>query len=295
MYELHQVGENTFYIDCPAKMGVYRTAPDEAVLIDSGNDKEAGKKALRRFEEQGWRLRAVYSTHSNADHIGGNNLLAARTGCPLYAAGLEAAFTRTPILEPSFLYGGYPPKALRNKFLMAQPSEALPLTPDVLPQGLSSFPLPGHFFDMVGFRTDDGVVFAADALVGGATLEKYHVSFVYDVRAYLDSLDSLCAMEASLFVPSHAEPVTDIAPLAAQNRQKIEELLNLIPTLSHGEPATFEELLCLLFTHYGLEMDFNQYVLVGSTLRSYLAYLLDTGRMTASFSQNRLLWAPAQS
>ena len=163
MYELHQVGENTFYIDCPAKMGVYRTAPDEAVLIDSGNDKEAGKKALRRFEEQGWRLRAVYSTHSNADHIGGNNLLAARTGCPLYAAGLEAAFTRTPILEPSFLYGGYPPKALRNKFLMAQPSEALPLTPDVLPQGLSSFPLPGHFFDMVGFRTDDGVVFAADA------------------------------------------------------------------------------------------------------------------------------------
>ena len=27
MYELHQVGENTFYIDCPAKMGVYRTAP----------------------------------------------------------------------------------------------------------------------------------------------------------------------------------------------------------------------------------------------------------------------------
>ena len=102
-------------------------------------------------------------------------------------------------------------------------------------------------------------------------------------------------MEASLFVPSHAEPVTDIVPLAAQNRQKIEELLNLIPTLSHGEPATFEELLCLLFTHYGLEIDFNQYVLVGSTLRSYLAYLLDTGRMTASFSQNRLLWAPAQS
>ena len=103
---------------------------------------------------------------------------------------------------------------------MAQPSEALPLTPDVLPQGLSSFPLPGHFFDMVGFRTDDGVVFAADALVGGATLEKYHVAFVYDVRAYLDSLDSLCAMEASLFVPSHAEPVTDIASLAAQNRQE---------------------------------------------------------------------------
>ncbi len=47
MYELHQVGENTFYIDCPAKMGVYRVAPEEAVLIDSGNDKEAGGKGAR--------------------------------------------------------------------------------------------------------------------------------------------------------------------------------------------------------------------------------------------------------
>ena len=71
MYELHQVGENTFYIDCPAKMGVYRVAPEEAVLIDSGNDKEAGKKVLKIFDAQGWRLKAVYNTHSNADHIGG--------------------------------------------------------------------------------------------------------------------------------------------------------------------------------------------------------------------------------
>ena len=288
MYELHQVGENTFYIDCPAKMGVYRTAPDEAVLIDSGNDKEAGKKALRRFEEQGWRLRAVYNTHSNADHIGGNRLLADRTRCPIYAPGLEAAFTQHPILEPSFLYGGYPPKALRNKFLLAQPSDALPLTDDVLVQGLTSFALPGHFFDMVGYRTDDNIVFAADALVGGGTLQKYHVSFVYDVAAYLNSLDALCGMEAALFVPAHAEPVADITSLAQQNRAKVEELLTLIPALSEGAPMVFEELLARLFAHY----DLVQYVLVGSTLRSYLSYLLDTGRMTATCSDNRLLWAP---
>ena len=54
----------------------------------------------------------------------------------------------------------------------------------------------------------------------------------------------------------------------------------------------FEELLARLFAHYDLVMDMNQYVLVGSTLRSYLSYLLDTGRMTATCSVNRLLWAP---
>ena len=31
-------------------------------------------------------------------------------------------------------------------------------------------------------------------------------------------------------------------------------------------------------------------VLVGSTVRSYLAYLLDQGRIAAAFDDNRLLW-----
>ena len=35
----------------------------------------------------------------------------------------------------------------------------------------------------------------------------------------------------------------------------------------------FEELLKLLFDEYELVMNFEQYVLVGSTVRSYLAWL----------------------
>jgi hypothetical protein len=40
-------------------------------------------------------------------------------------------------------------------------------------------------------------------------------------------------------------------------------------------------------------MSFEQYALVGSTVRSYLAWLLDTGRVTAQFENNLLLWARA--
>jgi hypothetical protein len=43
MYELIQAGENTFYINCPVKMGVYSLPDNKVILIDSGNDKEAGK------------------------------------------------------------------------------------------------------------------------------------------------------------------------------------------------------------------------------------------------------------
>ena len=47
MYELIQVSEHDFYIDCPAKIGLIRTGDREVVLIDSGNDKDAGKKVYR--------------------------------------------------------------------------------------------------------------------------------------------------------------------------------------------------------------------------------------------------------
>lgn len=45
MYELVQVGEKTYYIECPAKMGLYRINESEVCLIDSGNDKDSGKKS----------------------------------------------------------------------------------------------------------------------------------------------------------------------------------------------------------------------------------------------------------
>ncbi len=227
MNELEQAGANTYYINCPAKIGVYLDGVD-AYLIDSGSDKDAGRKIRQIFDKNGWNLKAVFNTHSNADHIGGNKYLQGQTDCKIYARGIERDFTEHPILEPSFLYGGYPCKELRHKFLLAQESEADYLDESVLPDGIKMLPLPGHFFDMVGFRTADNVVFLADCLSSSETLEKYKM--------------------------------------------------------------IFEKILKKLFDDFGLKMNFEQYVLVGSTVRSYLAWLKDEGKLSAEFKENSLLW-----
>jgi len=172
---------------------------------------------------------------------------------------------------------------------MAQESDAICLTEDALPKGFEIISMPGHFFDMAGFRTPDDVVFLADSLFSKQILDKYQISFIYDVAAYLKTLEMVKSLTAKIFVPAHAEATENIAPLAQYNIDKVQEIADKIITLCE-EPLCFEVLLQKIFTAYDLTMDFAQYVLVGSTVRSYLAWLKDTGRINVSFEQNMLLW-----
>ncbi len=291
MYELIQVTESAYYIQCPAKIGLVRTGPDRAVLIDSGSDKDAGKKARKILDANGWKLEAIYNTHSHADHIGGNEYLQKQTGCRIYAFGIERDFTEHPVLEPAFLYGGNPPGELRHKFLMAQPSEVQTLSWGSRPQSadLEVVWLPGHSWDMSGYRTADGALYLADCLSSAETLEKYRISFLVDVGAYLNTLENVKLMEAKVFIPSHAEPTDDIAPLAELNIRAVNEIADTIAELCR-EPLSFETLLAGLFRRYELTMTFEQYALVGSTVRSYLTWMKECGRLTAFIEDNMLLW-----
>lgn len=292
MYELEQTGKQSYYINCPAKIGVYKQNDSDIYLIDSGNDKEAGKKVLKFAAQNNWKIKGIINTHSNADHIGGNHYLQQQTGCPVFTHGIEIAFTNHPILEPSFLYGGYPCKELRSKFLLAKESVAHDITHEDFPQELEVIPLPGHFFDMIGIRTPDNTVFLADCISSKSTLEKYQVGFIYDVARYLETLDKIETLQASLFVPAHAEATTNISDLVTLNRSKVYDIANKLLEICQ-EPTDTESILQSLFEEYSLTMTIEQYVLVGSTIRSYLSWLKDQSRMTFSFDNNKLMWNKA--
>lgn len=168
-------------------------------------------------------------------------------------------------------------------------SDVSRLSEDQLLKDLELIPLPGHFFQMIGIRTPDDTVFLADCLSSRATLEKYRVSFIYDVAAYLETLDKVASMKANLFVPAHAEVSYNVAALASYNRDCVMEIKDLLLELCRV-PRTFETLLKEVFDHYGLVMTFQQHVLVGSTIRSYLSWLKDMGEMEAYIEENCLYW-----
>lgn len=292
MYELVQVGEKSYYINCPAKIGIYKASEDGIYLIDSGSDKDAGRKVRQILDKNGWKLLGILSTHSNADHVGGNKYLQSQTGCKIFTYGIEGAITKYPVLEPAYLYGGYPCKELRHKFLMAQESEVVDVTDEDFPKEVEVIPLPGHFFDMVGYRTPDGTVFAADCVSSKAILDKYAVSVIYDVEAYLKTLDMISEMEGTVFVPSHTETCENMKELASYNREKVLEIADLLLDICKSA-QTFEMVLKQVFEHYSLVMTFQQHVLVGSTIRSYLAWLKDQEKMEIVIEDNLLKYVTA--
>ena len=286
--ELIKLGEKTYYIKNPTNIGVYKISENEVFLIDSGNDKDAGRKILKIMDEQGWAVKGIITTHSNADHIGGNKIIQDRTGCKIYATAIEKSFSENPVLEPSFLYGGYPFKDLRNKFLCAKESN-VELIDNNLPDGLEVISLKGHFFEMIGIKTDDDVYFLGDSIFSEETIRKYHLFFLYDVKEFLNSLEFLSSLEGKLFIPSHTEASENILELIEINKAKVMEISNRICEICEEEKI-FEEILKIIFDEYKLTLSSNQYVLIGSTIRSYLSYLYEEEKLTYEFKDNRMYW-----
>jgi glyoxylase-like metal-dependent hydrolase (beta-lactamase superfamily II) len=291
---LQQIAEHTYLIPAPTNIGVY-VNDHQAILIDSGNDKEAGRQIFKLLTAQDWQLALIINTHSNADHIGGNAFLQNKTNCRIAATQMEAAFINHPILEPAFLFGGFPMSDLQNKFLVAQPSrvtDVIPASGAILETGLEAIALPGHYFEMIGIKTPDDVLFLADSVFSETILNKYHLVFLYDIQAQFETLERLKTLQAKYYVPSHGNLCTEIQSLAESNRRKSQEILAFIATCC-AEPHIFEDILALICARYQIALNANQYVLVGSTVKSYLAYLLAQGKLTTRFTDGKMFWQRA--
>ena len=287
---IRQLGNHTWVLEGPTNVGFIENNTD-VYLIDSGNDKEAGRRISKVVQEQNWNLKAIINTHSNADHIGGNDYLQRKYSCDVYAPGIENVFIEHPELEAAFLWGGMEVKDIRNKFFRAKPSK---VTGTVHEESeISSLfrvhRLPGHYFNMVGIETKDNVLFIADSLFGKPILEKYGIPFIYDVRGYIRTIESIMSRKMNYYVPSHADITTDIREIAQLNMDAVKRIEDFIVSILQ-EAKNYDVILKTVCDEYDLQLDYAQYALVGSTIRSFLSCLYNEGRIQSEFVDNILYW-----
>ena len=80
--------------------------------------------------------------------------------------------------------------------------------------------------------------------------------------------------------------------MAQYNIDRVMEVADHIVEMCN-EPITVENIVKRLFDDYGLKMTMEEYVLISSTVRSYLSWLKDCGRLNPNFIDNILYWERA--
>ena len=287
MYELIHLKGNTYYIKGFTNLGLYKLNDNDVVLIDTPM-KGYAEEIYNILLENGFNLKYIVNTHSHPDHTGCDQYLAERTGCQIIASRIERAFMRNSKLDVGFLSGGYPLDNYDTNLMHVDEQHDIRSFLH-LPEGLHSFKLPGHHYAMRGIKTSDGVYFLADSICTKKLLDKENIMLIYDVAGYKRSLNFIKGLKGHIMVPAHADVSRDLNELADYNLLKMEEIESVI-LKAIDRPLNYDEIFKRVFNHYNIRLGYNKYLLMSSTIRSYISYLCHHKRLAPSFVDNMLVF-----
>jgi len=293
-----ELGPRVAVVQGGVNIGVLRGEGGRLVLVDTGLNETAAKKALKAArEEVGGEVAAILTTHAHADHFGGNAAVVRRTGARVYAPAFDEAILRYPLLQPASLYGGADPlDSLRGRFLLAEASpvdvvvDAGPLTVEGI--DLEVIPLGGHSPGQVGYLID-GVFFCADVVLPAAVLEKYKLPYLFSVTDHLRALERARTTPCRVAAPGHGPVLESLDELVALNRGLLEEVGERVVAMAR-QPTTAEAVLAGLLTGYGAGgAEASGFYLLQPTAFAFLSHLQREGRLRHEIRDGRAWWEAA--
>lgn len=289
MAELIHLSGNTYYIKMPTNIGVYLEKDNSVYLIDTGACEDDAKTILGILDEQGWSIKAVLLTHAHTDHAGGCKYITEQTGCKAYATEAERIFVKYSHIEPAVVYGSYPCRDFRGRVMNTPACDVLDINSCELPADFEIFHLPGHFVDMIGFKTPDDIYFTADVVIGEECFRKSPVTYIFDLERQYEALEDVKSLQGKLCVPSHGAPTRDISKLAEINKAALKEVERAVLE-ALKTPKTQEELTESLMSKWSMRESFVSFVMVSSAARAQLTYLRHNGIVEYFFKNSKMLW-----
>ncbi len=291
--QLEQLSEDVYYLASAVNCAIVKTSAKNAVLIDTGQDKNYGRNIRKALDSLGLKAIAIINSHSHADHYGGNDYLLRQYNAKVYAPEFEAAIIQNPYLEPVYIFNGAKPlKELTSKWLMAKASPV----EYILQEGkliIDDFEF--EIIDTCGHAHKhfsvlvDGVLIAADAVFGNEVFDKYPMPFGQDIAKQIKSAKKLLDYDYKIILPGHGKPTTEIKALVERNVAVFNSVTRVIEDSCNG--GTSEDVLEQTCNKLNVQLaDIPRYYLNLCTIQAYLSYLRETGKIELSLIDNRLSW-----
>jgi glyoxylase-like metal-dependent hydrolase (beta-lactamase superfamily II) len=289
---LQYIAGYTYYLPGPVNIGIYAHGNGKCTVIDTGIDKDSGRRILKALANANLQLEQIINTHAHADHFGGNAFLVARTEAEVWAPVFEAQIIQAPQLEPFYLYSAWPIGQLQTKFLQAPPSQVNKIitVQDKTPEGLSFLELPGHSPAQIGVITPDGVLFCADAYFSEETLTNYYLPYFIDIPRAKQTLRMLLTEPCYRYIlPAHGKLAQNPEKLLRLNLSRLNEIDELIWE-NLAQPHTREDLLAKLISEKNLPTNPAQYYLYYSSIGAHLAGMAAEGKIGFSYTRGYMYW-----
>jgi glyoxylase-like metal-dependent hydrolase (beta-lactamase superfamily II) len=220
-----------------------------AIVIDPAEDNKDYLDALVQAGEQRGGIRYILVTHGHPDHMGGAAALRERLHVPVLAYNRRGV----PILDRELPDGA-----------------TLPAGDDTL----RAIYTPGHRFDHLCFYLERQRILFAGDLISGITTNVIAPPDG-DMLDYMNSLQSLQALDITEIVPGHGPAITDaqakIAEYIAHRRMREQQVLDALETLPRG--VTIQQMVPVIYT----DVDHALYPIAEWTVEAHLLKLEKEG------------------
>ena len=135
-------------------------------------------------------------------------------------------------------------------------------------------------------------VYAGDGIFTRGELSKYWIPYMQNPFEFMQSLDKLEKIKnIEWCIPSHGDFIKrNLTETIEMNRLAIIETKEMLLKLISEGRKTSEELLKAVADLNEMNLGFGMFVLVGSTLRSYLAILHDQKLIKVIIENNQFFW-----
>jgi glyoxylase-like metal-dependent hydrolase (beta-lactamase superfamily II) len=301
------ISDCIYYISGPTNIGIIEERLSDTksnlYMIDSGCNTEDGKRIFTEiteyFSQKDITIKAIINTHSHADHCGANNYIQQKTNCEIWITENEQGSLINPFLQPIISWGGNPLPEINSSYYVAEktvpnkiinPNEKLTLLNGIK---ISFINLPGHYFEMVGILCEDNnkkVLFASDGIFGRKNIGKYWIPFLYDVKEFKNSLDTISSLNADFCIPGHGEPTSQIEETVELNKIAIISNEQCILEALKYKEQTQEDILKYVADKNEINLHIAQYMLIGCTIKAYLTFLYNEGKISYHIKENKMYW-----